>query len=314
MLCRPADDEHEQHVGHNRHTRDTRQVGVIACAKVWEAGQVRWADAARVYEQLPKDQHPDAADKVSTAVLKRTWLHFLQWGDVGDAPRPGRPVLISRQDALAASELLKKGKSLIKHVDGGTIQYIVYFTTVNEAIRLLPQLKDIIDKYDVSAHQLYHAMKREDPYLERRSVVLRPAFTEQQKQGRISWCLDTLAQMGETTAEQAGFLARVVQVDEGKVSYTTKSKAHVRVYHDSREPMLHDYVCLPEVEGEEELSVHFVICVSPHPGFASTNGLVYFEFTTGTDYIRRLHNTKGQTADEAFEYMVSRFTSRCVCC
>jgi hypothetical protein len=314
LLRRPDDDQHQEHSGHNRHTNDTRQLAVIACAKAWQAGQVSWAAAARIYAELPREHHPDAAEEVSTPVLQRAWQNFLQHSNLKDAPRPGRPVIISKEDALAASELLKKGKSLVRHIRGGISEYVVYFTTVNEAIRLVPDLKAIMDKYNVSPHQLYLAMKREDPYLERRTVVLRPGFTQQQMLGRQVWCRDVVVEMGDTVPEQKAWWQDVVQMDEGKFTYTTKSKQHVRVYHDSREPLLCDFVRLPEVQGEQELSVHFVICVTPHPAFVETNGLVYLEFTTGTDYIKRLHNTMGQTEYEAFEYMVSNFTSRSVRC
>lgn len=52
------------------------------------------------------------------------------------------------------------------------------------------------------------------------------------------------------------------------------------------------------------VTIHVFICVSLHPAFANRNGLVYFEFTTGTTNIRRLWNTMRQTADEALQYQV----------
>lgn len=308
LSCRPADEEQKQHTGHNRLTDDTRQLAVIACAKVWVDDKLVYAEAVRVYEKLPRTYHPDADKTISGPAIKRLWQNFLQNRNLKDAPRSGRPVKISREDALAASELLKKGKTLVRQLKGGAITYIVYFTTVNEAIRLVPELKAILDKYDVTPHQLYLAMKREDPYLERRSVVLKPGFTDQQKQGRKAWCVVIRARMGDSIALQTAWMEGLVQCDEGKVTYSTKAKQHVRVYHDSREPMLHDYVCLPKVLGEQELAAHFVVCVSPHPAFMETNGLVYFEFTTGTSFIRRLHNTLDQTTEEAFDYVVSTLT------
>lgn len=310
MSCRPADEEQKQHTGHNRLTDDTRQLAVIACAKVWVDDKLVYAEAVRVYEKLPRTYHPDADKTISGPAIKRLWQNFLQNRNLKDAPRSGRPVKISREDALAASELLKKGKTLVRQLKGGAITYIVYFTTVNEAIRLVPELKAILDKYDVTPHQLYLAMKREDKYLERRSVVLKPPFTTEQKEGRMTWCGDTLGCMGNSPAAHAAWLERVVQCDEGKVTISSKGKQHVRVYHDRREPMLHDYVCLPDIPGEDEMTVHFFICVSPHPAFTDTNGLVYFEFTTGTSHIRRLHNTMDQTDYEAFEYVVSTFTHK----
>ena len=53
-----------------------------------------------------------------------------------------------------------------------------------------------------------------------------------------------------------------------------------------------------------DVKVRFWLGVSSHPTFAATNGLVFWDFTTGTTDIKRLYNTMGQEDGDAYEYKV----------
>lgn len=57
----------------------------------------------------------------------------------------------------------------------------------------------------------------------------------------------------------------------------------------------------------EDITVRWICAVSAHPAFADKGGLVYFEFTTGTDDIKRKVNTKldGNFVEHKFKYTVS---------
>lgn len=263
-----------------------------------EGEEPDYARAVAEYNSLPDKLRGDKLGKNASAVLKRSWEHFLADGDLADGHRSGRPTLISDADALAASEAIKAGKTLIRRVKGGTITLITYFTSVREAITALPQVKAIMDKYDANPHQLYMAMKRADPYLKRRSIVLKPAFTEAQKKERREIAGKLLAEWKLPQAEFRALLLRIVQCDEGRWTYTVYSKKSQKVLIDKRTTLLHDYVTLPMINGEKELTVHFFICVSAHPAFAKSNGLVYWELTTGTTHIRRIFNTKSDDGEE----------------
>lgn len=310
--CRDEANLPKKHHGHNRHTNATRTACIIAVAKVYDGGQPDYGRAAQEYASLPKELGHDQLPRDSKPVLKRAWEAFREHGDLKDKPRPGRPTKISKEHALEASELLKAGRTLVHKHKGQTMNLIVYFTTVAEAIRVVPRLKEIVDHYQVTPHQLYEAMKREDKDLERRSIVTKPAFDEAHIKKRNAWCHEAVVKLGKTVAEKMAALDPYVQCDEGRVTYSVKGKYTQKIYIDKRTTLLHDFVELPKIAGQEEATVHFVICVSPHPAFASSNGLVYWEFTTGTTNIRRRINTLGQTSEEAFEYMVGEL-SRSVC-
>lgn len=104
---------------------------------------------------------------------------------------------------------MKAGKQLTRTVKGDIIKVITYFRSLWEAISLLPRLKQIMDKYDTDPHKLYKAMKRADPYLTeegrslpKRSIVMKLAFTDQQKEERQKWAGRTLLSWGGTKAER----------------------------------------------------------------------------------------------------------------
>ena len=293
----------KEHSGHNRHTPATRRAAVLAVARTFEGEEPDYARAVAEYKNLPKKLAGDTLGKNAATVLKTHWEHFMTSGDLADGPRSGRPTQISDEDALVASEAIKAGKKLTRRIKGGTITLITYFTTVREAIIALPGVKAIMDKYDTTPRKLYMAMKRADPYLKRRSIVLKPAFTEAQKKDRRSFAQRLLAEWNLSAAEFRAILSRIVQCDEGRFTYTVYSKEHKKVLIDRRTTLLHDYVTLPKIDGEEELTVHFFICVSAHPAFAKYNGLVYWELTTGTSHIKRVFNTLSDD-DEEHVYQV----------
>lgn len=302
----------KKHHGHNRHTSATRTACIIAVAKVYDGKEPDYGRAAQEYASLPKELCHDQLPRDSKPVLKRAWEAFMQHGDLKDKPRPGRPTKISKEHALEASELLKAGRMLVHKHKGVTMNLIVYFTTVAEAIRVLPRLKEIVDQYQVTPHQLYEAMKREDKNLKHRSLVTKPAFDDKDKKKRYTWCRDAVVKLGKTVPERMAALDPYVQCDEARLTYSVKGKYTQKVYIDKRTTLLHDFVELPKIAGQEEATVHIFICVSPHPRFADKNGLVYWEFTTGTTNIRRKINLLGQTPEEAFGYLVGEL-SRSVC-
>jgi hypothetical protein len=252
---------------------------------------VNYAEALKVYAALLEKLQYDQLGHNYGEVMRRAWGHFLKEGDLKDGARPGAPHVIPVELALECSEALKAGRQIVKHHKGTAYTLVTYFTQVREAIALVPLLKETMDKYDVDAHDLYLAMKRADPYLTRRAIFLKPAFTDAQLADRADWCGRLVAEWQLPLAELRGILARFVQCDEGRWTYTVKTRGSKKVFIDKRTNLAHDYVTLPKINGDVEATVHWFMCVSPHPKFKHLNGLVYWEWTTGTTNIRRRHNT-----------------------
>lgn len=143
---------------------------------------------------------------------------------------------------------------------------------------------------------------------------MKPAFSAEELRTRQIFARELLDEMGLMQALRVRFWRCVVQCDEGRWTYSTKQGLSRKVLLDKRTTLLHDYITCDKIEGEEEATVHFFICVSPHPKFEASNGLVWWDFTTGTTNIRRLRNTLDQTVYEPFEYTVSYWFNESACC
>jgi hypothetical protein len=281
----------------------------VACAQALVDGKVDYGLAGRLYKKVRKQLGGDKLAEDPKPVLKGRWDHFVEYGDVEDNLRTGRPVLISREDALTASTAIKAGRLHTKTRKGHTITLISYFTTVRQATVESDAVKGVMQKYNCTPHQLYNAMMREDPNLGRRSFALKYRLTEKEKAARKSFCKQLLAEWNVAQALLNAILARIVQCDEGRWTYNTYTHAHVRAYVDLQHLPLHDYVSLPTIKGDKQQTVHFFICVSAHPSFSDKNGLVYYELTTGTTHILRWFNKLGQEGKEPFVYQVSTVTN-----
>lgn len=276
----------------------------MACARALEGEEVDYDRAKQEYNKVRKPLHGDQLTAKIKSILRDRWERFLKFGDLEDADRSGRPPKISDEDAMTASEALKAGKTYTRKRNNNEIQLITYFTTVRQATRESEAIRAVVEKYQCTPKQLYAAMKRVDPNLTMRSFAFKLMLTDKQMKDRISFCKRLLAEWALPLAELRAVLHRIVQCDEGRWTYSVYSHAHQKAYVDKRTTLLHDYVLLQKINGQASATVHFMICVSPHPRFAHVNGLVYYEFTTGTTSIRRLFNTLEQTSEEAFSYQV----------
>lgn len=296
------------HAGHNRHTPNTRRACVIACAQAYSDSKVDYARASKAYKRLHKELGADKLPKDDKPVLQGRWDRFMKHGDLEDNERSGRPVKISAEDAMKASNAIKAGRQFTRKCKGKTITLISYYTTVRQATVESKAVKEVMQKYGCTPHQLYSAMVREDPNLARRSFALKYRLSPQEKAARKSFCQQLLREWNLAHALLNAILARIVQCDEGRWTYSIYTHQHVQAYVDKEHPPLRDYVTLPKIKGEKEQTVHFFVCVSAHPKFARYNGLVYYELTTGTTRIKRWFNTKGQDDDEGFCYQVGTVT------
>jgi len=307
--CRAANKPAAVHKGHNRHTQATRAACVVACARALEGDTVDYGRAKQEYNKVRKELHGDKLGSKIKTILQKRWQRFLEEGDLEDAHRSGRPPKISDEDARTASEALKAGKTYTRKQKGLEIKLITYYTSVRQATRESEAIRAVVEKYQCTAKQLYAAMKRVDPNLTMRSFAFKLTLTDKQMKDRVSFCKRMLREWALPLSELRVILHRIVQCDEGRWTYSVYSHEHQKAYIDKRTTLLHDYVLLQKICGEAQATVHFFICVSAHPAFARVNGLVYYEFTTGTTSIRRMFNIEGQTAEEAFVYQVGRLAT-----
>lgn len=237
-------------------------------------------------------------------LLRRVWDPFFQHGLLGDAPRSGREPVFSREDGLKVSSKLKGGKPGYMIMGGQKVPRLVYYTSMAQAIREDPELQELQHKYKCTAAQMLAAAKHHDPDLVRRTVTYHPDFTAQQLADRSDKAAELLAMLPSDPVSRRHLLDRFMFGDEGSILLSDINLERLKVWCSKANFNLHDIVSLPQMQGQKDCKVRFFIVVSSHPKFAEHGGVVYWEFTSGTDNIKRMHNTMGQTNYEAYGYTV----------
>lgn len=281
-----------------------RRDAIIACSRVATQQKVNWRQA---YAELKKINGGDCYKALGEhweEFLVRTWEHWVTTGDLQDEPRSGRPQLVSESLALEAARLVKQGKWLDVTRCGRTVSKKVHYTSIHQAVQECDRLRQIQQECGVDDRGLLEAMKRSDPDLVRRTVSFKYEFSKEQRQARVVTTSQLLQMLPESLAERRVFLDRLLWVDEGGVLLSAYDKKSVKVWASAHDFSKHDIVHLPHVPGQKDVKAHFIIGVTSHPKFADKNGLVYWDFTTGTTNIRRLLNKLGAEDGEAFGYQV----------
>jgi hypothetical protein len=305
MCCRPELSPDDLAHSHTRKPLWVRIAAIIAMAAAYAEHQSDLDKALNIFKGLHKGGAYKAVGGHHRSFLTRCWQHFFEHGNCSDEQRPGRPVLISNEDAQAAANLLKEGKWLSGVVHGKPVKQRVYFMTIAQAIQEVPALQAIQQRYDATAEQVYHAVKRVDPDLVRRTLSFKYEFSAEELHFRQSKAAELLGMLESMPCARRVVLERMVFIDEGGLALSSFKNKSIQVWASKQDFTMHDVVHLPHVEGQEDCKVHFILAVTAHPRFAAKNGLLYWDFTTGTDDIRRRHNKLGQTSGEPFLYMVS---------
>ena len=132
-------------------------------------------------------------------------------------------------------------------------------------------------------------MERVDPDLVRHTLHFKYAHSAEQLQERQSFCQQTLAALAGMPAEQTVEVDRMVWWDEGSVSLSSVENRAVHVWGSRGALRSFDVLHWPAAHGQADCKIHVGIGVTSHPWFIHCNGLVHFEFTTGTTFMKRLH-------------------------
>lgn len=284
---------------------EARLACIIACSKAYNNREVDYGFAVQALQRLDSGKWDDFIGGRKIETLRRVWRNLFVYHTLGDAPRSGRPPKIAKADALAAAALLKQGKVGSFLRGGKKWQRLVYYTTVEQACHEDPALEAIRIKYNATYDQLRHAMKYHDPDLTRRTITYHPDFTAKQLSERMSQAAALLSQCPSDPAALRAHLDRFMWGDEATISISSENLEKVRVWCSKANYDVNDIISLPRVRGQKDCRVHFFIVVSSHPAFAEHGGVAYFEWTTGTDNMRRINNVEGQTEYEPFSYLVS---------
>lgn len=238
--------------------------------------------------------------------LESVWEHWYDLGTLEDLHRSGRPTNIPKEVAREAAALVKEGEWVTVVKRGASIKKKVYYTSINHAVSKLERLQQIMQQYNIDCRGLLHAMHKHDPDLTQRSIYFKYEFPPELLQARVMSTAELLRNLPPEGAERRMWLDRLIWIDEGGIMLSDYAKKSIKVWCSKHDFNRDDVVHLPHVKDQDDCKVHFILAVTSHPSFTRKNGLVYWEYTTGTTNIRRRHNTLGVDNGEAFGYQVSR--------
>jgi transposase-like protein len=286
-------------------TPEQRKDIIMACSQAMHKGVVNFKQAVLKLKLIGGGKTYSAIAGHWTQIMENTWKKWNRTLSLEDAPRSGRPHKVPEAAAKEAAELITQGiwYSVVKH--GREFREKRGYTTIRDACRQLQRLQDIKQQYGVDDAGLLRAMQAAVPGLTRRTLFFKRKFTADELATRLSLATWLLQTMPAGEAERKAWLDRMVWIDEGGVALTDYKKKSVKVWCMKHDVNIHSLVHAPWMKGQKECKVHFIIAVTSHPAFAGTNGVVHWDFTTGTTDIRRRKNTMGQEGGEGFGYQVS---------
>lgn len=271
-----------------------RVAGIIICASCIVGALPDWPRAANTLaayvEAVNQSKPEEERQSVSLhdyAYLRTWWDNFFKYGSVQDRPRAGRPRKLNPIEALRASAIVKAGKVVTDKVKGKTVEHIVHYTSIAEAVSENEELRNITQRLGMTPEQLLHAMHEADPDLVRRKIFFKHSFTAQELQQRITFAQTCLA----LHALPAGLLKNIIFIDEASIVINKYTESDVYVWCDRHDLSFSD-VCPRQLPKEGSVTVRFIVAVSAHPAFADKGGVVYVDFTTGTTNISRRHNKR----------------------
>jgi hypothetical protein len=237
-------------------------------------------------------------------LVERVFPVFYQQGRIGEHDRSGKEPTWETPDAKRIAAILKGGKKGHMFRGGQKVERLVYFTTMDQAIRENQELQQLQHKYNATAAQMLAAAKYHDPDLQRRTITYHPDFTAGQLAKRIEVSTEQLGHVPANPLLRRLHLDKYIWGDEGSILLSDMNLARLKVWASAANFNLQDIVSLPQMQGEKDCKVRFIVFLSSHPAFKKRGGVAYWEFTTGTDNIRRMNNRLGQTDQEPFGYMV----------
>lgn len=282
-----------------------RTAAVIAVSQHYNDGKPDCVKAVKTFSTLEKGIYARGMSSHVKQFLERMWNSFMTTGSVADAPRSGRPSKIPLNVALRAAELVKAGKWVWVKPKSQGIKRQVCFTSISQAIKELQELQDIITKYNATDEQLRKRMLKADDDLKFITLHMKYDHTAAEMQLREAFCKQQLEDAKHVPGGMAAFLESLIFCDEAAVTLSDNSSTKVHVWASKAAMAQNTVLHMPHLKNHKQCKIHFFIAVSGHPAFAHKNGLVYWDFTTGTTALRRYHNTAGQDVGDPFKYPVS---------
>jgi len=282
-----------------------RIAAVLSAAAARTDAGVDWDQAASNFKSFDKGSYAKGVGVNLRDFLQRWYGNFLDTGNVADTYRSGRPHKLPREEALRAAEIVKRGKWVEVLPKGSGILRLQLFRTIAEAVKESPELQQICAHYTLTADQLRSRIRKADPDLVWATITMKYDHSDRDMDCRKKFCEDMQRAMKADPRGQEAFLQQMVFCDEGSVVLSDREDQSVHVWDSKAEPKHPTVMHMPHRSGHKPCKIHFFIAVSAHPAFADQNGLVYWEFTTGTTALKRHNNKLDEEDGQAYNYQVS---------
>jgi hypothetical protein len=132
-LCAGTSKSAETQGSSQRKDAETREWAVVCAASTFDfgTGEIDPHKAAILFRSRHGGGVHKRVKERHSVFIERHYKNFREFGCIADAHRSGRPVIISEEDALAASKILKAGHWVtekIKGLPGATYEELIYFT------------------------------------------------------------------------------------------------------------------------------------------------------------------------------------------
>lgn len=216
-----------------------------------------------------------------TSFIARHAHKLMATGSVDDAPRPGGPRKMTKEQDLRAKDIFiagyKEERKLTRR--GPAIVSTIPFAGIGDALRRSLPLAALRAAAGVSQATLWRHILEADPTIHRASVDYKRALTQQQMDARVASADDLLARW----AADPGILQRLVFVDEGSAIIPLYNSPRRVAYVSRRSPLQPQAVSPPLLPNGAALVVRFYVAVN-----ALVGGLMAYP-TTGTTGLQRLY-------------------------
>jgi hypothetical protein len=219
-------------------------------------------------------------------------------GTVLNKTREMHPPLttITTDEAKLAAFILKSGYTEHTRLASGRIRSEhSYFTSLGQALEKSPQLASIKLKYGLPDKQLWTAMHKADPLLQRHRIHFMRALDEEAKHKRLTRARWFLSRANKDST----FLERIYFIDECAICFDHETRKGVHVYCDAFDKGYKYVIPYKKVKPNQKIKVHILVAVN------AKTGATFLEYTTGTTEIsRRYNNEPGSVTQRRYKVCV----------
>lgn len=245
----------------------------ILAVAAWIAATLLNEDKTTIFGQLLTANNAVGPSTKWPRFLSLTWKRFCETGDVNDAPRSGRPADIELPHVEEAANILEKG-----YIHNGRQ---CWYVNVEEAAKFCPAMAEVLRKADCTPKKMWKAVQRHRPNLVKKTIHVRPPFSQQLRFERLLAAEKCLY----LTEEE---LMRIVFIDEKTLYVRPRKAVECICPKDTVLPICEDFRLVNKGK-KAAIKIKCIFAVSP------TIGAVLWRPLSGSDgYTTRYKVSRSQ--------------------